>query len=193
MKRKRIEEIAKWKRLTGWCVPFAILNTAAALKGGEKVNVNMTSDKDLALLRQSWQEKIPFYPTELQEWPGMTLALMEVVFRDVYKLRCERIWPGISNLSLDYLKNHEMFYQKTGVGVLYCQKGAGEYHVIMFKVNKNKRAVIFTDAGSNSRKTDWNKYARKFVVNGVYLVRSHACCLPNARYPCASCQADRMA
>jgi hypothetical protein len=193
MKRKQIEEIARWTRETGWCVVFVILHIADALNRGQKVNVNMTSDKDLALLRQSWQEKCVFFSTDLQEWPGMRLQLMYDVFQNVYNLRCKQIWPGISGCSLDFLQNHEMFYKKTGVGVVDLENGAGECHVMMFKVNKTKRAVIFKDAGYNSRKTGWNEYALRFVVVGVHLVRSHACCLRKARYPCASCQADRMA
>jgi hypothetical protein len=187
MRRKRIEAIRVWREKTGWCVPFVILNVALIFD--ETVNVMMTSDKDLALLLQSWQKKSWFAPIDLQQWPGMSLPLMFDVFEDVYKLRCKKICPGISGCSFDFLKNYCTFYKTTGVGVVDCKVG-DEYHVVMFKTNKTRRAVIFADTGCNSRKRGWEKYARCLVVKGVYLVRPHPCCPTNARYPCVSCQAE---
>ncbi len=189
MRRKRIEAIRVWQETTGWCVISVILNIARSFD--ETVKVNMTSDNDLALLLQSWQKKTPFYPTELQEWPGMSLALMKVVFRDVYKLRCEKICPGISGCSFDFLKNCCTFYKTTGEGVVDCKCTVrDEYHVVKFKTRQTPRNVVFKDTYCDSRKKDWKEYAQSFIVLRVYRVRPHPCCPPNARYPCVSCQAE---
>jgi len=126
----------------------------------------------------------------------MSLGLMVKVLLHVYNLQCKRFCKEIagfdiaSNWRFRHLATLKSFYKTKGVGFVDCyHKKDQVYHVLFFRTNGTPRSVYFEDLTSNRKMRGWAQYARQFTVLGVYMVRSHPCCRPTARYPCLSCQA----
>jgi len=191
--RMRLQKIREWQLNTGCCAVFVVVKIAGSFD--KTVDVNLTSDSDLAELKTEWQEK-DCLTEQAAGWPGMSLGLMVKVLLHVYNLQCKRFCKEIagfdiaSNWRFRHLATLKSFYKTKGVGFVDCyHKKDQVYHVLFFRTNGTPRSVYFEDLTSNRKMRGWAQYARQFTVLGVYMVRSHPCCRPTARYPCLSCQA----
>lgn len=140
-----------WFSETPWCAVFALLVTVHH-NCPELRLPEITSDDDLKVLREFWEQHVTFPTVFRQNWPGLDSDTILLVLDQVYGLTCRTICEdfikldgipeGISKETLSKFKDkqslsmlacYQEFWKTNAVGIIITEDcNTAEYHAIAF-------------------------------------------------------------